>query len=275
MSYLAIILIGMTLTMALGGCHCCGNCEYCDDGIDSLTIDFTATADACNGTGCDDISGTWELVYVEASTCCYTISGISGPCSTDDCDACVGSANDGSYCCNADGLEACVSRTQAVNDSIIPDCFTSGPEAAACGDTAGCSADTLVNDPGFTPTCASEPSCAGTFDNYDGMGYIDPGYSCTYPQDCECTGNCSDVALDVTSCLEIRDIAGTNHVYLVTTINMWAKTFENEEDLGAGDTVSCLSAISGLSLAPLTETSTITTNNLCNTPTATITANAA
>lgn len=268
---LLLILLG-TLTMAVGGCHCCNACDVCTSEIDSVTADITFPTDTCNSTGCSDISGTYEMLPDEADGCCFSASD-TGSCSTDDCDNCGGTDNSGSYCCNADDSEVCRSRQVATDDLLIPTC-SADAAGDACNATPGCTANAEMTDPPFVPLCASDPTCSGTFDNYDGMGYIDPGYSCLYPKDCECVGSCDTLNMSITSCIRVRDEGSGNHIFVDTTITDGIRTYESNEDLGAGETIDCATAISSLALT-LTEVTSPGVTDLCGQPTVTLTANAA
>lgn len=261
--FLFFTLFAMSMGMVIGGCYCCGSCSYCSDGIETLSIDLEFSDEDCVGDGCSELTGTYVMDVT--GDCSYVFGGTGGSCTTDNCENCDGTDNTYFYCCDGSIPELCSARRD------VPDAMICSTDAAGddCNDTLGCQATADVLDPDATPICASNGACVD-------FAYIgDPGFSCDYGKDCECTGSCNGTTLSGQATFEVRDVGGTDHLFLVVTVSDGFRLSEAENDLGVAATVDCLTAIDGLGLSFSDATEFPLPFNLCGIPTGTITAIAA
>lgn len=236
------LILGLMIT--LGGCYCCQVCSYCDDATATLAFDVITNADQCNGSGCDNLTGTYVLDMDES--CCVSYSGDPEPCSTDDCENCgLTPTGFGPVCCESGGVCEDYAVSQLGNAECTPDAAFDN-----CITTAGCSGDAT---PGINDTaCASDAACAGYF------GEEDPGYSCERTVNCSPSCGCNDVSLSIGACLEDDG----SKVRLTGSISDGQRTYEFDEELGDLPTIDCLGIIDELTLT-LNETPNGAALQLC------------
>lgn len=267
---LQLLILFLAIFITLGGCFCCASCEWCTEEVESIQLDLTFTADNSNeptagNTCCAALTQTVVLDRVLGNDCCFEAAVAGDTCSTTACDDATCGGSEYFYCCNGDQPETCMTYSELETAAAIA--CTTDANGDTCNATETCSVSPQLQHPGDRPTCASDALCAGTFDNYDGLGYIDPGYACDYVEDCGCVKGCGSTSLTVQACYEQQ---GSN-THLVVSGNDGAnRLWTADEDLGATSGALCYTDVQGLGLTFTDDAPGL--NYLCNLPTGTATA---
>ena len=241
-------LLVLAMVMTMGGCACCSPCVLCSDDMVSMQFHLITNADACNGSGCDNLTGEY-VVDLEEDSCCAEYTTTAYSCSTDDCDTCTATPNgDAVVCCEIES-ELC-----GPYDATLPTAFCSPDTTAAnCDDTEGCGTTIDLDLTASDSNCSSDPMCAGMF------GGGDPGYSCERRVSCDCAGTCRNVQASMSACLELQG----DHIHLTGTLSDGWRTYEFDEDLGAADTIECLTVLDAYAVTLSETTVGGLTNHLC------------